>query len=236
MTAIPKLVHVTYISEESIPDHWRESIMAWENFGWIVFFHSDQDNDELIANHYPEYMTKYSSFRYKIQKIDFVRLCYLDHWGGVYADLDLVPLEDLYRLLQYPCSVLKNPYGHVYFTNMFMAGQAGHPFWRFYMDHMTDESPWWAVGKHLHVMSTTGPLKMSKCLREFKEPVHILPDTWIQDSVCHSSSRTDVKLKAVEGQSWNEWDSHLYNFFLCKYVVFEVVIALILIIVVILLK
>lgn len=233
MAIIPKLVHLTYISEELIPEHWQEAINAWKQFGWIVYFHSDEENNEIVSKYYPEYLQKYNSFKYKIQQIDFVRLCYLDKWGGVYADLDIVPLEDVYKLLQYPCTVLKNPYGHVYFTNMFMAGEHNHPFWKYYMDQMTTNAPWWAIGKHLHVMSTTGPFQISKCIKEFQGDIHMLPDTWIQNSICNLSMIKDSKLKAVRGQSWNEWDSHIYNFFICRYILFQIMIALILLVVII---
>ena len=228
MALIPKLVHVTYTTKESVPEHWQESIEAWRQFGWIVFFHSDEDNDHLVSTYYPHLSAKYNAFRYKIQKVDLVRLCYLDRWGGVYADLDLVPTEDLYGALQYPCTLVKNPFGHVYYTNMFMAGVPHHPFWKFYMDCISVNAPWWALGKHLHVMTTTGPMKMSESVNTFAGDYHVLPNTWIQNSVCNLYEPLDVKLRATKGQSWNGWDSHMYNFCICNYVVLQMIIAIVL--------
>lgn len=59
------------------------------------------DDDEMFAfmkSTFPEYWKKFKNFRYKIQQIDFFRLCAVYHHGGIYLDLDtwlFKPLDDI---------------------------------------------------------------------------------------------------------------------------------------------
>lgn len=219
---IPKLVHLSYKTLETVPDHWKPSIEVWKTQGWTVMFHSDQDNDELVKRDYSKYYESYKSFPYVIQRVDMVRLCYLHKWGGVWCDLDLVPSRDLYdELKDYPLSLIQSPVDHKCYTNMFMAGEKSHPFWIAYLDAMKVKGPWWAIGKHLEVMYTTGPSLMDQVVRRFMQehpenPVHTLPKDWIVCNVCNIGESDEGVLKVVKGQSWNGWDSKVYGFVFCN--------------------
>ena len=219
---IPKLVHLTY-KTENVPDHWKPSIQRWKDLGWKVLFHTDETNQKLVEKHYPQYLNKYLSFKYPIEKVDMVRLCFLHKWGGVYCDLDLYPAYDFYDELKgSDCSLLCSPMDNRTFTNMFMAGRAKHPFWIEYLDAISVQAPFWAVGKHLHVMTTTGPLKMNWVARASFSTFNKLGDDWIKCTVCDledddcSAVCKDGKLLVVKGQSWNSWDSKLYNWVYCN--------------------
>jgi mannosyltransferase OCH1-like enzyme len=220
---IPKLVHLSYKSFDTVPGHWKPSIEKWKELGWNVMFHSDADNDQLVAQDYPQYLGKYQGMKYIIQKVDLVRLCYLHKWGGVWCDLDLVPSRDIYADLQpHQVCLLLSPVNHESYTNMFMASVPGHPLWIAYLDAISSEGPWWALGKHLEVMYTTGPSKMDhvvrKWLQEKREafPLHTLPNNWIMCNVCNIGLCDEGVLKVVKGQSWNTWDSRVYGFVYCN--------------------
>ncbi len=230
---IPKLVHLTYKTQD-LPTHWKPSLQRWKELGWQVMFHTDATNDKLVQNEYPEYLNKYLSFKYPIEKVDMVRLCFLHKWGGVYCDLDLYPAYDFYdEIKDNECSLLCSPMDSKTFTNMFMAGKAGHPFWIEYLDAISVQPPFWALGKHLHVMTTTGPLKMhSIASKTFSSYVKLSSD-WIKCTVCDLEGEEDCpgvcregKLLVVKGQSWNGWDSKLYNWFYCNRIQLEVAVLL----------
>ena len=237
ITTIPKLVHLTYKSFDSIPSHWKPSLDKWKEFGWEVKFWSDDDNDNLINTEYSQFKDLYYNFAYSIQKVDLVRVCYLHKYGGVYCDLDLVPTVDLFDKLQNDCSLLCSPVDGKTFTNMFMAGVKQHPFWMFYLNAMRVTPPFWALGKHLHVMFTTGPSLMNIAVKDFmkKYPttkIVVLNRDWIKCDVCKVSACNEGLLKVVKGQSWNSWDSKVYGWVWCnKKIVIAIISILFLLIV-----
>ena len=51
----------------------------------------EKECNELIDIEYPEYFEMYKKTRFPIMKCDIVRLCILDQYGGLYADLDCFP-------------------------------------------------------------------------------------------------------------------------------------------------
>jgi mannosyltransferase OCH1-like enzyme len=219
---IPKTVHLTYKTRD-VPAHWAPSIKKWQDLGWKVMFHTDATNLRLVETEYPHHLTKYLAFRHPIERVDFVRLCFLHKWGGVYCDLDLVPAYDFYdEIKDCELALLCSPVDHKTFTNMFMVGRAGHPFWTEYMDGCSVQSPIWAVGKHLHIMWSTGPQKMDRIVRRGNYSFTRLGRDWITCTICDldeddaSALCGDGKLLVVRGQSWNGPDSRVYKFFFCN--------------------
>ena len=235
---IPKIVHLSYKSVATLPDHWKPTLDVWKQQGWQVMFHSDEDTEALMKNDYPQYYDTYSKFAHMIQKVDMVRICYLHKWGGVWSDLDLVPTRDLYPELQYDLSLIKSAIDPRMYTNMFMAGKAGHPFWIAYLDAIKHKAPWWALGKHLEVYFTTGPRLMNNVVKKFKKThpelsIHTLPDDWIVCTVCNIGKCDGGVIKVVQGQSWNSWDSEVYNWLYCNLNTIIVVILILLVLFVI---
>jgi len=58
-----------------------------------------KDCEELICEHYPEYIELWNEFRYPIQKCDFIRYLILHRYGGFYLDCDVHPIDNLDDLL-----------------------------------------------------------------------------------------------------------------------------------------
>ena len=56
--------------------------------------------EELICEHYPEYIELWSEFRHPIQKADFIRYLILHRFGGIYVDCDIYPIKPLTDLLK----------------------------------------------------------------------------------------------------------------------------------------
>ena len=212
---IPKLVHLTYKSENELPDHWRKSLEKWKDYGWEVMFHTDEDNDNLIKNDYPWLLEKYNNFKYFISKVDLARVCYLHKWGGVYSDLDLRPSKNFYdEIKNEELCFCESSFGHNY-TNEFMCGEKGHPFWIDLMNEIKVYPPWWAFTKHFKVMSTSGPFVLDGLVKKTKYNYKILGNDWISCNVCSTNKCKIGKLIKVEGQSWNSWDSLLLNKLYC---------------------
>tara|TARA_R110000737_G_scaffold332903_1_gene350109 strand:- start:124 stop:699 length:576 start_codon:yes stop_codon:yes gene_type:complete len=54
----------------------------------------------LIEEHYPQYMSLWRSFRFDIQRADFIRYLILHKYGGMYIDCDVSPAKCLDTLLE----------------------------------------------------------------------------------------------------------------------------------------
>jgi mannosyltransferase OCH1-like enzyme len=215
---IPKLVHLTYKSKETIPSKWKQTIPQWEKYGWKIMFHSDQDNDTLIQD-YPLLESTYNSYKIPIQKVDAIRTCYLHKWGGVYADLDLFPTEDLYHYFEFgELFFMRSPNAKLCLTNMLMASRPSHPFWLEYMEALKNPyMPWFTYFKHFKVMYSTGPLLLHQVAEKTSYPYTLLPLSILPCSICDQSLCSDGPLRMLEGQSWNGIDSYIINFMYCNY-------------------
>lgn len=80
-------------------DAWR-SFHHTEDVGnkheWLYVLWSDEDNRELVKQLYPQYLEGYDTWPHGISRADFVRNLYMHAFGGIYADLDYMPVRASY--------------------------------------------------------------------------------------------------------------------------------------------
>jgi mannosyltransferase OCH1-like enzyme len=214
---VPKIVHVTYKTFDSIPDHWQESIPAWNKLGWTVRFWSDEDNLQLVSESYPQYLDTYLNLEYNICRVDFVRACYMHKYGGLYCDLDIIPIRDVYNdLLQSELTFIMSPNTDWTITNMFFASVPGHPFWLDYMKTMANPKlPFFAITRHWKIMYTTGPCCLDLMVKNSNYKYTLLSRKTFSCDVCDFSACGLGKLRLVQGSSWNEWDSLMVKSIYC---------------------
>lgn len=135
---IPRIIHQTWGSQE-MPGELREFQHSWRAHhpGWEYRLWSDADNLRLIRQHYPEFTEYYTTVTPGILKVDFARLAYLHHMGGIYADLDVEVLKPFDPLLEGSNIVSgwefngigQRMRGRDFVCNALMASPAGHPVW-----------------------------------------------------------------------------------------------------------
>ncbi len=95
----PKIVFQTWKSRSVIPGnyrHWRQTFID-QNPEYQVVLWDDDDNRALIDRHYPWFKDVYEGYPKEIFRADAVRLFFLFHHGGLYADMDaecLRPVDD----------------------------------------------------------------------------------------------------------------------------------------------
>ena len=134
---IPKIIHHTAPSDSSKwHPLWNQCRNSWiKNFeGFEHRLWTDEDIDELIHTHYPQYREMYDSFPVHIMKIDFVRFAIMHHCGGIYADMDYYCYSNFYDELTHSVYVVENPYGNDPIENSLMCSEPGHQFWVQCMD------------------------------------------------------------------------------------------------------
>lgn len=78
------------------------NFLSWNKFHpqALHVLWTDEDNDQLIKMHYPEFVELYTSaLLTKVQRADIARVVYLHRYGGVYVDLDYEARADLFANL-----------------------------------------------------------------------------------------------------------------------------------------
>ena len=122
-----------------------------------------------------------------------------------------------------------------YYTNSMMASVPGCSLWYEAIEEMKKPLHWWAIGKHLKVMNSTGPLMISRVARSGCSVYAVLPSKRVNpcskcEIVCN---KPDAYVKPLPGMSWVEVDTKIYTFFWCNWKNISLTIALLLLILVI---
>jgi mannosyltransferase OCH1-like enzyme len=222
---IPKIIHQSW-KDEKIPEKWKEAVNScksvYRDFTHIIW--TDDMMEEFIKKEYSWFYDTYMSYTHHIQRCDAFRYFVLYTYGGVYLDMDIVCLKNLDKLLEHDAILTKSFNVSSVYTNMFFAFSKGHPFLEFCIDNLDENKQSnHLFGKHLHVMNSTGPMFLSKMIKEYGDidNVYILSkDDFSGDcTVCNTnkSCKGGKYFKHVEGSSWVAWDSVVYNFILCNY-------------------
>jgi mannosyltransferase OCH1-like enzyme len=95
-----QILHITWKNNE-LPEKYEFIINQWKitNPQLEIKFYSDEDNDRFIEDYFPELKEVLNRFDKKIMKLDLIRLLYLYQFGGIYSDIDVLPLKNISNLL-----------------------------------------------------------------------------------------------------------------------------------------
>jgi len=102
---IPKIIIQTYKSNSElsvvIQNYIKQIKKLNPEFTYMYF--DDDDIKHFVEDKFPEYLDKFKSFKYTIQKIDFFRYLAIYYYGGFYFDVDIELFKKLDDLLKYKC-------------------------------------------------------------------------------------------------------------------------------------
>jgi inositol phosphorylceramide mannosyltransferase catalytic subunit len=216
---IPKIVHLTWKTRD-IPNRWKPAIAGWKrhNPDWKLKLWTDEDNRKYIADNHPYFLQTYDSFPYNIQRADAIRYFLLQDFGGLYSDLDILPIAPIEPFLRgcFADALLCHSGNVNTLTNSFMGSPPKSPFWKYVIREMMSPSiPWFAQTKHFIVMYSTGPLMLDRVYRSYKRPIVLLPrSVFMAYSIDdhHLPNFPNTVFRPLQGGSWNEWDSMVLNF------------------------
>ena len=89
-----KIIHQLW-KNENIPIEWIESHNQYKklynDYKYILW--TDQTMKEFIEKNYNWFLHTYNNYKYNIQRVDAFRYFVLYHMGGIYSDLDIIPLK-----------------------------------------------------------------------------------------------------------------------------------------------
>lgn len=226
INGIPKIIHQTWKTKD-VPEHWKISQGEWLRLhpDWKYILWTDDMIEEYINKYYPQYITMFKEFPYAIQRVDTIRYFLLRDFGGVYSDLDIVPLKSLntYNFINSDVYVMKSANTPCCYTNAFMISKPGIKLWLKLIDYIEKyDLPWYAIGKHLTVMTSTGPEALTRIVNNYDDNICVLPLSLFNTSDieevenCKSKNKSiesNAMLYSIPGSSWHSWDSQLINFF-----------------------
>jgi len=170
---IDKILHQTWKTKE-LKGNFKRWRQVWldEFPEYTHKFYTDQDIRDIIKTHFPKYLKPFDNFHNQIERVDFFRYAILYLEGGIYADLDVIPLKDIDTLLKKDKIILGlEPYEHrrdLYnsqevICNAFMISPKGDKFWLHLMDYIVNNY------KNQNPVWTTGPMCITNFYKDHPE-------------------------------------------------------------------
>ncbi|MGW4412733.1 glycosyltransferase [Nonomuraea sp. NPDC004702] len=179
--SIPAVIHQAWV-DTKVPTRWQKWVDSWRRHhpGWDYRLWTDPESRSFLAEHYPWFLPIYDGYSNPVMRADAVRYFLLDHFGGVYADLDVECLRPVSELLTGRQFVLGcEPPLHARLPlarqrglgrivgNAFIASRPGHPFWA----HAHRE----LVRTHRlpNALDASGPFFLTRALENAPDPSSI---------------------------------------------------------------
>jgi len=160
---IPKIIHQTYITLDSVPTRWKNGINLWQQHhpDWEYKFWSDEDMDTFMNENYAWFMPFYYLYPNHIQRVDVSRYFILYHFGGIYSDLDISPKQNIEPLLSNNIQNFLVETPNLGTTNS-LFGSVRHGKFLFYVINNLAEyhnTGYYQalIPKHLKILFSTGP-------------------------------------------------------------------------------
>ena len=226
---IPRIIHQTWKTAEipgrlqKLADQWKKLHGDWEYILW-----TDEMNRGFIKKEYPRFLPIYDAYPHNIQRVDAARYFILHTHGGVYIDLDFIPLKNIQPLLKDrecvfgldPEVTSESDRVKENISNAFMATVPGHAFFEAMIHDLNTYKPGAETGPDL-VLKTTGPLAVNRVYENFpdKEEITLLPSpclfpiNYIEASFWPSThlkkkTRYAYAIHLFEGRWWKEMVVH----------------------------
>lgn len=152
----PQIIHQIFLTEgrpskltkyEPAIESCRSMHSNWTHNLW-----TDESAAIFMAEHYPDIFPHYRGYKQSIQRANILRYALLEHFGGVYVDVDvtcLQPLDDLLHLPfltpgAYPAGV----------NNAFILSRPGHGFLRHLLEGVESRDLRWGMPYIENMLST----------------------------------------------------------------------------------
>ncbi|GAO18829.1 uncharacterized protein UV8b_03269 [Ustilaginoidea virens] len=213
---IPNIVHQTWktsdVSTYPIPasrDAWKAQLAS---LPFQVTLWSDDDIRTLVRDEYAWLLPTYDGYAHDIQRADLARLVIAHARGGIYADLDVYPVDAraivcLQRLgLQ---AIFASTSGNQGASNHFFMAEKGSDLLMRALreaERRAAAATWFLVLPYLRVFWSTGPLMVMSVAREYtfgrEAAVLGVIDQAYGNSIFHHAA----------GRSWQGLDGRFLNY------------------------
>ena len=149
--ALPCLNTVCYFAPLHTFDLFDQAHPDWKYIFW-----SDKSARDFIKKEYPWFLETFDAYKHPIQRADAIRYFALYHFGGLYADMDLTPKQNVEGLIG-GADVILFETPNLGMTNMIMAAKKGSPFIRCLTENLRYHQNIWVnlIGKAPTLSSAT---------------------------------------------------------------------------------
>jgi mannosyltransferase OCH1-like enzyme len=210
---------------KNVPQEWenaQQSVIN-NNPDYEYKLYTDEDNRTIVETYFPDFLSYYDNFEYNIQRADAIRYMILYLYGGIYVDLDYVCNKSFNEIIMEKEIGLNKSINQSWsYTNSIMISTVKrHPIWLECVRQMKKRIPFFIRGKHLKVMTSTGPIMLTKSAKKFKKDIQIL-DIIQKCDVCtlKQNNSCDINknyiLTPIAGSSWIESDTKFYIWLFCN--------------------
>lgn len=166
---IPRILHQMW-KDEKLPEKWGRLRETWLHHhpDWEHRLWTDESLMAFAARHYPEMVPILEGYPAPVMRSDALRYLLLDHFGGVYADLDTECLRPIDPLLEgselllplepeeHCAAKVVKDYGLTRVVgNAWMASAPGHGFWKKVLEELL------ARRLEKNPLAATGPFLLS---------------------------------------------------------------------------
>lgn len=235
---IPKIIMQTWKTNE-LPEKWKPTQTSISKYmpDWEYILMTDEMNRAFVAEYFPDFLSYYDAFPYPIQRADAVRYCWLYIKGGLYFDCDfelLGPLDELFTQTieldnsdetnhacftkNYDLFLLASSNTPNVITNGFMAAKPGNHIWLQMLEEMKKPAGFSSIERHLHVMTTTGPLAFNRVVKKSGISYKLLPSSKINPyTLCEKVyNKPNTLMRPLEGSSWVGGAASVYQWCYCQ--------------------
>lgn len=174
---VPRIIHQVKLGGLKMKPTWtaaRQSCLKthpqWEFKLW-----EDKEGDEFVKEQYPQIFDHYRGYKLgelhslesctcsltnvyllpaEIQRANILRYLVLDHYGGMYLDLDLRCLQPLDPMRNE--SLVTPPANPTGINNAFIVSSPHHPFWKHVVEAIPRYDLGWFNSPYLTNMFSTG--------------------------------------------------------------------------------
>lgn len=176
---IPRILHQTCKSDESMCTLWRKCQCSWKTLhpGWKYYFWDDESNEKFVKGQFPHYYGLYCSLPFMINKVDMVRYLYLYMFGGFYVDMDCEAIRSLDSLLHEDRRIIigeRIVMGQKCLECAIIGSVPKHPLWLFMIEGIRQAIQRPSMKqrlssgiKSLYVLQTTGPWMLTERVHLF---------------------------------------------------------------------
>jgi mannosyltransferase OCH1-like enzyme len=101
INTIPKIIHQIYWDftfknrdiEVLFGEHYKKVKLIYND--WEYRLWNKDDCITFLTNNYPKYLDYFNLLNIEIKKHDFIRILIIYHYGGMYLDLDIMPISKI---------------------------------------------------------------------------------------------------------------------------------------------
>jgi len=231
MSKFPKIIHQCFLGFDGpIPEKWKNNHEKWKELhpDYEVRLWDMEQSKNLINEIKPEFLKIFDNYQYNVERADAVRYFILYKYGGIYADLDLIPqykLDSLLALYENDNNLkvlLAQSNNSNIASNFFIISKSAQYFWLLVIEEMIRRVNIPYLGKHVTIYNETGPLLMNDMKNKYNQDqsenyVEIIPRSILNSCDLCGECTSDFNYIIDEhAASWNSLDTKILNFLNCK--------------------